>query len=169
MMFSMEEEVSAKRPPVQRSAPSQRTSSLSDDDDDDDHFICSILDDSTKEICHYMKNLVYTRQLSSSLPKNNFMYKVRRHPQQQGDARCNCKCVMKSSAGGLNDIVKYIISLLMFCIDTASDTQFCNLVPYKERLCVQACRHIAVCVLYVYMFIEVKSLLTALSKEQEVP
>ncbi|KAM7381375.1 hypothetical protein PAMA_012287 [Pampus argenteus] len=80
LMFSMEEEGSAKRPPVQRNAPSQRASSLSDanaseDDDDDDHFICSILDDSTKEICHYMKNLVYTRQLSNSLPKNNFIYK----------------------------------------------------------------------------------------------
>ncbi|KAM7370598.1 hypothetical protein PAMP_010129 [Pampus punctatissimus] len=79
LMFSMEEEGSAKRPDVQRNAPSQRASSLSDanasEDDDDDHFICPILDDSAKEICHYMKNLVYTRQLSSSLPKNNFIYK----------------------------------------------------------------------------------------------
>ncbi|GAA6214463.1 eukaryotic elongation factor 2 kinase [Lates japonicus] len=80
LMFSMEEEGSAKRPPVQRSAPHQRASSLSDanasdDDDDDDHIICPILDDSAKEICHYLKNLVYTRQLSNSLPKSNFMYK----------------------------------------------------------------------------------------------
>ncbi|XP_040923208.1 eukaryotic elongation factor 2 kinase isoform X5 [Toxotes jaculatrix] len=81
LMFSMEEEGSAKRPPVQRGAPNQRASSLSDanasddDDDDDDHFICPILDDSSREICHYLKNLVYTRQLSNSLPKSNFMYK----------------------------------------------------------------------------------------------
>ncbi|XP_035514718.1 eukaryotic elongation factor 2 kinase isoform X3 [Morone saxatilis] len=80
LMFSMEEvEGSAKRAPVQRSAPSQRASSLSDanasDDDDDNHFICPILDDSAKEVCHYLKNLVYTRQLSNSLPKTNFMFK----------------------------------------------------------------------------------------------
>ncbi|XP_071763881.1 eukaryotic elongation factor 2 kinase isoform X2 [Centroberyx gerrardi] len=79
LMFSMEEEGSAQRPPVQRSGPSQRTSSLGDangsDDDDDDYVICPILDDPTKEICDYLKNLVYTRQLSNSLPKNNFMYK----------------------------------------------------------------------------------------------
>ncbi|XP_042363238.1 eukaryotic elongation factor 2 kinase isoform X2 [Plectropomus leopardus] len=78
LMFSMEEDGSAKRPPVQRSAPKQRTSSLSDanasDDDDEDNFICPILDDSAREICYYMKNLVYTRQ-ANSLPKNNFMYK----------------------------------------------------------------------------------------------
>uniref|UniRef100_UPI0037E9BCEE eukaryotic elongation factor 2 kinase isoform X2 n=1 Tax=Semicossyphus pulcher TaxID=241346 RepID=UPI0037E9BCEE len=81
LMFSMEEDDgSAKRPPVQRSAPHQRASSLSDanasdDDDDDDHIICPILDDSAKEICHYLKNLVYTRQLSNSLPKTNFVFK----------------------------------------------------------------------------------------------
>ncbi|XP_073345366.1 eukaryotic elongation factor 2 kinase [Pagrus major] len=81
LMFSMEEEEegSARRPPAQRSAPSQRASSLSDanasDDDDDDNFICPILDDSAKEICHYLKNLVYTRQLSNSLPKSNFVFK----------------------------------------------------------------------------------------------
>ncbi|XP_070783116.1 eukaryotic elongation factor 2 kinase isoform X3 [Enoplosus armatus] len=80
LMFRMEEEEgSAKRPPVQRSAPSQRASSLSDanasDDDDEDHFICPILDDSAKEICHYLKNLVYSRQLSNSLPKTNFVFK----------------------------------------------------------------------------------------------
>lgn len=80
-MFSMEEEGSAKRPPAQRSAPNQRACSLSesnasdDDDDDEDHFIRPILDDSAIEICHYLKNLVYTRQLSNSLPKSNFMFK----------------------------------------------------------------------------------------------
>ncbi|XP_078135106.1 eukaryotic elongation factor 2 kinase isoform X3 [Sander vitreus] len=79
LMFSMEEEGSAKRPTVQRSAPNQLASSLSDantsDDDDDDHFICPILDDSAKEICHYLKNCVYNRQLSNSLPKSNFMFR----------------------------------------------------------------------------------------------
>ncbi|XP_045924604.1 eukaryotic elongation factor 2 kinase isoform X1 [Micropterus dolomieu] len=79
LMFSMDEEGSAKRPPVQRSAPCKRASSLSDanasDDDDEDHFICPILDDSAKEICHYLKDLVHTRQLSNSLPKSNFMFR----------------------------------------------------------------------------------------------
>ncbi|XP_022598339.1 eukaryotic elongation factor 2 kinase isoform X2 [Seriola dumerili] len=78
LMFTMEEEGSAKRPPFQRSVPSQRASSLSDanaSDDDDEDFICPILDDSARDICHYLKNLVYTRQLSNSLPKNNFLYK----------------------------------------------------------------------------------------------
>lgn len=80
LMFSMEECGSAKRPDVQRSALKQRASSLSDanasDDDDEDHFICPILDDSAREVCHYLKNLVYSRQLSNSLPKSNFTYKV---------------------------------------------------------------------------------------------
>ncbi|XP_056286389.1 eukaryotic elongation factor 2 kinase [Pseudoliparis swirei] len=76
MMFSMEEEGSAKRPNVQQSAPSQRASSLSDSaSDDEDHFICPILDDSTKDICHYLKNMVYARQLSNSYPKGGFMFK----------------------------------------------------------------------------------------------
>lgn len=77
MMFSMEEEGSAKRPNVQQSAPSQRASSLSESaSDDEDHFICPILDDSTKDICHYLKNMVYARQLSNSYPKGGFMFKV---------------------------------------------------------------------------------------------
>lgn len=85
LMFSMEEvEGSAKRPPVQSSAPRQRTSSLSDanasdDDDTDDsqHFICPILDEnSAKDICHYLKNLVNNHQLSNSLPKSSFTYQV---------------------------------------------------------------------------------------------
>ncbi|XP_030256288.1 eukaryotic elongation factor 2 kinase isoform X5 [Sparus aurata] len=81
LMFRMEdeEEGSAKRAPAQHRAPNKRASSMSDanasDDDDDDHFICPILDDSAKEICHYLKNLVYTRQLSNSLPKSNFVFK----------------------------------------------------------------------------------------------
>ncbi|XP_069016384.1 eukaryotic elongation factor 2 kinase isoform X2 [Embiotoca jacksoni] len=79
LMFTMEEEGSAQRPPVQGSAPKQRSSSLSDanasDDDDDNQFIRPILDDSAREVCHYLKNLVYTRQLSSSLPKSSFQYK----------------------------------------------------------------------------------------------
>lgn len=79
-MFSMEEESSAKRPPVQRSAFNQRASSLSDanatdEDEDEDHVICPILDDSLKEICHYLKNLAHERQLSNSLPKTNFLFK----------------------------------------------------------------------------------------------
>lgn len=81
LMFTMEEEEgSAKRPPVQRRAPNQRACSLSDanasDDDDEENFISPILSDSTKEICDYLKNLVYNRQLSNSLPKSNFVYKV---------------------------------------------------------------------------------------------
>lgn len=104
-MFSMEEEVSAKRPPVQRSAPpGQRASSLSDanasDDDDDDNFIRPILDDSTRDICHYLKNVVYARQLSNSLPKSNFMYKVSCCPgnrmqddsQMYSKAKSICTC-----------------------------------------------------------------------------
>ncbi|KAM4623369.1 eukaryotic elongation factor 2 kinase isoform 2-T2 [Polymixia lowei] len=79
LMFSMEEEGSAKRPPIQRNTPSQRTTSLSDtngsDDEDDNYVICPILDDPAKDICDYLKNLVYTRQLSNSLPKNSFVYK----------------------------------------------------------------------------------------------
>ncbi|XP_053710010.1 eukaryotic elongation factor 2 kinase isoform X1 [Synchiropus splendidus] len=83
LMFSMEEDGSAKRPAAQGPAPNQRASSLSDanasddedDEDDEDFFICPILDDSAREICHYMKSLAYTRQLSDSLPKNTFTYK----------------------------------------------------------------------------------------------
>ncbi|KAI4807776.1 hypothetical protein KUCAC02_027562 [Chaenocephalus aceratus] len=83
MMFTMEEEGSAKRPPVQQRTPNQRTYSLSDanasDDDDgeyDKHFICPILEDTSVEICHYLKNLVYSKQLSNS-PKTTFMFKAR--------------------------------------------------------------------------------------------
>ncbi|KAK5851068.1 hypothetical protein PBY51_001893 [Eleginops maclovinus] len=81
LMFTMEEEGSATRPPVQQRTPNQRTYSLSDanasDDEDGDydmHFICPILEDSSVEICHYLKNLVYSRQLSNS-PKTTFMFK----------------------------------------------------------------------------------------------
>lgn len=82
LMFSMEEEEGmAKRPPVHRRGASQRTCSLSgsnasEDDDDEDHFILPILVDSAKEICHHLKDLVNTRQLSNSLPKSSFSYRV---------------------------------------------------------------------------------------------
>ncbi|XP_039895312.1 eukaryotic elongation factor 2 kinase isoform X2 [Simochromis diagramma] len=79
LMFSMEEDGSAKRPSAQRSALKHRASSLGEsnasEDDDEDHFICPILDDSAKEVCSHLKNLVYSRQLSNSLPKSNFMYR----------------------------------------------------------------------------------------------
>uniref|UniRef100_A0A3B5B882 Eukaryotic elongation factor 2 kinase n=1 Tax=Stegastes partitus TaxID=144197 RepID=A0A3B5B882_9TELE len=78
LMFSMEEDGSAKRPPEQRSVLQLRASSLSDanaSDDDDEDFICPILDDSAREVCHYLKNLVYSRQLSNS-PRNNLVYKA---------------------------------------------------------------------------------------------
>lgn len=83
-MFSMEEEEGgAKRPSVHCRGASQRTcsftkSSTSDDDDDDDedHVIRPILEDSAKEICHYLKDLVNTRQLPNSLPKSSFSYRV---------------------------------------------------------------------------------------------
>ncbi|XP_040924591.1 eukaryotic elongation factor 2 kinase isoform X5 [Betta splendens] len=74
LMFSMEEEGSATRAPAQRQGSKQRASSLSDDEDDE-HFICPILHDPSKEICHYLKDLVNTRQLSNSLPKSSFTYK----------------------------------------------------------------------------------------------
>lgn len=91
LMFAMEEEGSANRLPVQRRAPKHRASSLSDangsDDEDEDHFICPILDDPSGEICHYLKNIVNTRQLSNSLPKTNFLYKVR----CCSDGKCTAK------------------------------------------------------------------------------
>ncbi|XP_036072959.1 eukaryotic elongation factor 2 kinase isoform X5 [Oryzias melastigma] len=78
LMFTMEEVGSAQRPSEQRNGIKPRPSSLgngSDDEDDEEHFISPILGDSAKETCHYLKNLVYTRQLSNSLPKTNFLYK----------------------------------------------------------------------------------------------
>lgn len=81
LMFSMEEEEgSAKRPSVHRRGASQRTCSFTksstSDDDDEDHVIRPILEDSAKEICHYLKDLANTRQLSNSLPKGSFTYRV---------------------------------------------------------------------------------------------
>uniref|UniRef100_A0A3B3D860 Eukaryotic elongation factor 2 kinase n=1 Tax=Oryzias melastigma TaxID=30732 RepID=A0A3B3D860_ORYME len=79
LMFTMEEVGSAQRPSEQRNGIKPRPSSLgngSDDEDDEEHFISPILGDSAKETCHYLKNLVYTRQLSNSLPKTNFLYKA---------------------------------------------------------------------------------------------
>uniref|UniRef100_A0A3Q3ABH6 Eukaryotic elongation factor 2 kinase n=1 Tax=Kryptolebias marmoratus TaxID=37003 RepID=A0A3Q3ABH6_KRYMA len=83
----MEEEGSAKRPSsssscsAQRSGIKHRASSLSDanasdDEDDEENFISPILGDSAKEVCNYLKDLVYTRQLSNSLPKSNFLYRA---------------------------------------------------------------------------------------------
>ncbi|XP_037547446.1 eukaryotic elongation factor 2 kinase isoform X2 [Nematolebias whitei] len=84
LMFSMEEEDSARRPSSsssQHSSVKQRASSLSDanasdDEDDEDNFISPILGDSAKEVCNYLKELVYSRQLSNSLPKNNFLFRA---------------------------------------------------------------------------------------------
>lgn len=85
-MFSMEEEEeegAAKRPPGRCRGASQRSCSLSEsnaseDGDDEEHFILPILEDSAKEICHYLKDLVNTRQQSHSLPKSSFTYRVSR-------------------------------------------------------------------------------------------
>lgn len=102
-MFSMEEEEgSATRAPGHCRGAGQRTCSLtksstSDDDEDDedeDAVIRPILDDSAKEICHYLKDLVSSRQLSDSLPKSSFSYRVSwavsgappRAPQQRSRA-----------------------------------------------------------------------------------
>ncbi|MEQ2238189.1 hypothetical protein ILYODFUR_030722, partial [Ilyodon furcidens] len=79
LMFSMEEEGSTQRPSAQRNVK-QRASSLSDanaseDDDDEENFISPILGDSAKEVCNYLKDLAYTRQLSNSLPQSNFLYR----------------------------------------------------------------------------------------------
>ena len=86
LMFSMEEECSAMpRPPedVPRKTPSQRNASQracpasdTDEDDDEDFIIYPILSDPKKEIVDYLQNLVVNKQLSTSLPKNDFMYKV---------------------------------------------------------------------------------------------
>uniref|UniRef100_A0A3B5L9T7 Eukaryotic elongation factor 2 kinase n=1 Tax=Xiphophorus couchianus TaxID=32473 RepID=A0A3B5L9T7_9TELE len=81
LMFSMEEEGSAQRPSAQRNGIKHRAHSLgdanaSDDDEDEEHFISPILCDSAKEVCNYLKDLVYTRQLSNSLPKSNFLYRA---------------------------------------------------------------------------------------------
>lgn len=82
-MFSMEEEEgSAKRPPAHHRGASQRTCSLTkssasdDEEDDEDDVVRPILDDSAKDICHYLKDLVNSRQPSNSLPKSSFSYRV---------------------------------------------------------------------------------------------
>ncbi|KAM4524355.1 eukaryotic elongation factor 2 kinase isoform 2-T2 [Odontesthes bonariensis] len=103
LMFRMEEEGSAKRPLFQRNGTKQRASSLSDanasdDDDDDEHFISPILgsdSDSAREVCHYLKDMVYTRQLSNSLPKGGFMYK------QETEAEARSYSVLSESARAL--------------------------------------------------------------------
>ncbi|KAJ3607951.1 hypothetical protein NHX12_025002 [Muraenolepis orangiensis] len=86
LMFSMEEEASATRTPLQQKTPSQRNASQSggpasdddddDDDDDEDFIIYPILSEPKKEIVNYLQNLVHNKQLSTSLPKNEFVYKA---------------------------------------------------------------------------------------------
>ncbi|XP_030631429.1 eukaryotic elongation factor 2 kinase isoform X2 [Chanos chanos] len=86
LMFSMEEVGGS----LKRSG--QRTVSVGEsnasDDDDDDLYLCPITDDPispTKEICDYLQNLVHTKQLSNSLPKNAFAYKNKneREPEER--------------------------------------------------------------------------------------
>lgn len=77
LMFNMEEVDSLKRPSVNRVVSSGRDSSV--DDEEEDFYICPITDDPispTKGICDYFKDLVHRKQLSNSLPKNSFSYKV---------------------------------------------------------------------------------------------
>ena len=77
LMFTMEEVGSVQKGGRQRSISFGDANAS--DDEDDDYYICSITDDPispTKDICHYMKNLVHNKQLSSSLPKNAFAYRV---------------------------------------------------------------------------------------------
>lgn len=80
-MFTMEEVGS-----VRKGDRPQKSISFGDtnasDDEDEDFYMCSITDDPispTKEICDYLKNLVQNKQLSNSLPKNAFAYRVRKH------------------------------------------------------------------------------------------
>ncbi|XP_042560699.1 eukaryotic elongation factor 2 kinase isoform X8 [Clupea harengus] len=78
LMFTMEEVGSVQKGGRQRSISFGDANAS--DDEDDDYYICSITDDPispTKDICHYMKNLVHNKQLSSSLPKNAFAYRTK--------------------------------------------------------------------------------------------
>ncbi|XP_072311829.1 eukaryotic elongation factor 2 kinase isoform X3 [Eucyclogobius newberryi] len=77
LMFAMEDDGSAKRPPVRRAA--LRSCSFTDEDDDDT-VIMPLFHDSARDICDYLKNQVYARQLSGgslsgSLPKHDFQFK----------------------------------------------------------------------------------------------
>jgi len=79
LMFSMEE-VDEPRNGCSKNRVTFKDSNASDDDDEDDLRICPITDDPispTKGFCDYPKNLVGNQQLSNSLPKNSFTYKVR--------------------------------------------------------------------------------------------
>lgn len=165
-MFSMEEEGSAKRPTVQRSAPNQLASSLSDantsDDDDDDHFICPILDDSAKEICHYLKNCVYNRQLSNSLPKSNFMFRVSHCPSN--------KCWRIVQSCSKTDCIQFFVfmhhhkhSVLQFSVRTA----LCLI--RRDDLCMPAHTYQYVCICLLKWNAGQTPLNSTLSKEQEVP
>lgn len=77
LMFTMEEVDSLKRPSVRRTVSAGHDSMV--DDEEDDFYICPITDDPispTKGICDYLHDLVHQKQLSNSLPKNSFSYKV---------------------------------------------------------------------------------------------
>lgn len=86
LMFTMEEVVGnpskgGKSKKQQRSISFAVPNSKDSDDEDDDYYmgLCPITDDPltpTKEICDYLQNLVVNKQLSNSLPKNNFAYRV---------------------------------------------------------------------------------------------
>ncbi|XP_030195173.1 eukaryotic elongation factor 2 kinase isoform X2 [Gadus morhua] len=87
LMFSMEEEGSATRPQVPGKTPSQRNASQrvcpasdTDEDDDEDFVLYPILGDPKKDIVDYLQNLVVNKQLSTSLPKNDFLYKSEAEP-----------------------------------------------------------------------------------------
>ncbi|XP_063076680.1 eukaryotic elongation factor 2 kinase [Engraulis encrasicolus] len=85
LMFTMEEVVGnpskgGKSKKQQRSISFAVPNSKDSDDEDDDYYmgLCPITDDPltpTKEICDYLQNLVVNKQLSNSLPKNNFAYR----------------------------------------------------------------------------------------------
>lgn len=77
LMFRMDEVDSVKRPSVRRAMSTGHASSV--DDEEEDFYICPITDDPispTKDICNYLQDLVHHKQLSNSLPKNSFSYKV---------------------------------------------------------------------------------------------
>lgn len=82
-MFTMEEvgsPLDGPRNGCSKNRVTFKDSNASDDDDEDDLRICPITDDPispTKGFCDYPKNLVRNQQLSNSLPKNSFTYKVR--------------------------------------------------------------------------------------------
>lgn len=87
-MFNMEEVGSPRDGPSNGCAKSrvafQDSNASDDDEDDDDNLrICSITDDlisPTKGFFDYPKDVVHKQQLSNSLPKNSFTYRVSLSP-----------------------------------------------------------------------------------------